>query len=345
MPTPLVSICVPTYNGSQYLHECLNSVLSQSITDFEVLVVDDQSSDDTFEITKQYAKKDKRIKLYRNNSNLGLVGNWNRCIELANGEWIKFVFQDDIIKNNCLELMLYKTCTKTPFVICQRDFIFHPLTSKENRDFYLNTLPNIGHLFPNTELISPKQICEKVLLEPLNFFGEPTSTLIHHTIFKKFGSFNLSMVQICDLEYWIRVSINTGVKFIPSNLVQFRVHPSSTSSKNQDSQIYRSSHMDKLILLHEFAYNPFYEPLRKITHINNPTRNFKKETASRAFWLKNLALNSSSADHKLSPLTHWNSVYKDYPKLNSSLYLLPFQIKQWLNQKLLWRFNKKDHRI
>ena len=103
---PKVSICIPTYNGERYIEKTLNSVLLQTYDDFEVIIVDDQSSDNTWEILTQYAAQDGRIHLFKNEHNLGLVGNWNRCIELAQGEWIKFVFQDDIIRNDCLELMM-----------------------------------------------------------------------------------------------------------------------------------------------------------------------------------------------------------------------------------------------
>ena len=103
---PIVSICIPTYNGAKYLRECLDTVLSQTFTDFEVLLVDDQSSDETLSIAQEYAAKDTRIYVKQNEQNLGLVGNWNCCIELAQGEWIKFVFQDDLIAPECLEKML-----------------------------------------------------------------------------------------------------------------------------------------------------------------------------------------------------------------------------------------------
>jgi glycosyltransferase involved in cell wall biosynthesis len=103
---PLVSVCIPTYNGAKYLKECLDSVLAQTFTDFEVLIVDDKSSDETLSIAQEYATYDPRFRVIQNECNLGLVGNWNRCVELAQGEWIKFIFQDDLIEPACLERML-----------------------------------------------------------------------------------------------------------------------------------------------------------------------------------------------------------------------------------------------
>lgn len=337
---PLISICIPTYNGVQYLRECLDAVLSQSFSNFQVIVVDDQSSDNTWEVLKQYAAQDNRLSLFKNEHNLGLVDNWNRCIELADGEWIKFVFQDDIIRHDCLELMLKTANVDAPFVLCRRDFFFHPEIDKATKDFYLHVVPHFDQLFPNSEFISPIQICDAVLSEPLNFFGEPTSTLIHRSIFERFGLFNPAMVQICDLEYWIRVGVNTGIKYIPDPLVQFRVHPSSTSSKNKDSQSDQGIHMDRLILLHEFAYNPFYEPLRKFAKQTCQDQNFKIQLAKKAHWQKSIIYsNSTDLSKEISLINQWQSIVKTYPKLESSIYLIPYKIESWLARNLFWRFN------
>ncbi|HLJ75313.1 MAG TPA: glycosyltransferase family 2 protein, partial [Thermoanaerobaculia bacterium] len=93
---PGVSICLPTYNGSRYLRECLASALAQTHGDFELVVVDDRSTDETMDIIRDVAHADSRVRVFENDANLGLVGNWNRCIELSSAPWIKFVFQDDL---------------------------------------------------------------------------------------------------------------------------------------------------------------------------------------------------------------------------------------------------------
>ncbi len=336
-----VSICVPTYNGERYLEETLNSVLNQTYDDFEVIIVDDQSSDNTCNIAEHFANIDPRIYIHRNENNLGLVGNWNRCIELAQGEWIKFVFQDDIIRNDCLEIMMSGANPNQPLIFCRREFFFDASISDKTKKSYMD-IPRIDDLISEANLISPSQVCHSVLTNPRNFFGEPTSTLIHRSVFDRFGLFNPTMVQLCDLEYWIRVGINTGIKYFSEPLVQFRVHSTSTSSKNNEvDQIYRSSHMDRLILLHEFAYNSSYEPIRKFTKETHPSRNFKKELAEKAFWLKNLAnALPSPENNKLYPKDHWKYVTTYYPKIDTSIYLLPYKAQNWLQRNLLWRFRK-----
>ncbi len=98
---PRVSICIPTYNGKGHLKECLDSVRSQSFQDFEVVICDDQSSDGTLDFARELAQGDERFRFIPNPQRFGLVGNWNNCIALSRGDWIKFVFQDDIIAPTC----------------------------------------------------------------------------------------------------------------------------------------------------------------------------------------------------------------------------------------------------
>jgi len=73
-----VGICLPTYNGAKHLPECVESILAQTHSDFELVIVGDCSPDDSAEIAKRYARLDSRVKVFVNDSNLGLVGNWNR---------------------------------------------------------------------------------------------------------------------------------------------------------------------------------------------------------------------------------------------------------------------------
>ena len=77
---PVVGICLPTYNGAKHLPECVESILAQTHSEFELVIVDDCSPDDSAEIAKRYARLDSRVKVFVNDSNLGLVGNWNRSV-------------------------------------------------------------------------------------------------------------------------------------------------------------------------------------------------------------------------------------------------------------------------
>ena len=93
---PKISVCIPTYNYAHYISFAVESILSQQFTDFELIIVDDCSKDNTEEIVSRFLC-DKRVSFEKNERNLGLVANWNKCLSKAKGEYIKFVFADDML--------------------------------------------------------------------------------------------------------------------------------------------------------------------------------------------------------------------------------------------------------
>ncbi len=95
-----------TYNGEKYIVQQIDSILCQTIQDFELIVCDDRSSDATVEILNRYAKKDKRIKVFVNEQNLGFKKNFEKAIQLCSGEYIALSDQDDVWLPNHLEKLL-----------------------------------------------------------------------------------------------------------------------------------------------------------------------------------------------------------------------------------------------
>lgn len=97
MPKPLFSIIVPVYNHGKYIGDCLRSALAQEVDDFEVVVVDNQSTDDTWEVIQAIASQDDRVHAYQNPSNIGPVRNWLRGVAEARGQYGKILWSDDLI--------------------------------------------------------------------------------------------------------------------------------------------------------------------------------------------------------------------------------------------------------
>ena len=112
----MISIAMTTYNGDKYLREQIDSILVQTIQDFELIVCDDCSTDSTVEILEEYQQNDKRIKVYRNDSNLGFKKNFEKAISLCNGEYIALSDQDDIWMPNHLEIL--KKAIKDNVLVC-----------------------------------------------------------------------------------------------------------------------------------------------------------------------------------------------------------------------------------
>ena len=97
---PLVSIAVTCYNDAHFINACLDSLLGQSFKDFELIVVDDCSTDNSFEVIKKFAVRDKRIRAFRNERNLGVSGNRNICLSKARGEYLFFTDSDCVASKN-----------------------------------------------------------------------------------------------------------------------------------------------------------------------------------------------------------------------------------------------------
>ena len=126
MKRPAVSVHLPVYNKGKYLRECLDSVLAQDFQDFEIIAVDDASTDDSYEILNEYASKHENIKVFQNTRNLGTLHTRKRCLEEAQGEYMVFVDADDMAEPHMIR-ELYRTAVAAgaDFVQCAAD-IYNP---------------------------------------------------------------------------------------------------------------------------------------------------------------------------------------------------------------------------
>jgi glycosyltransferase involved in cell wall biosynthesis len=116
---PLVSIGLPVYNGERYLGEALDCLLSQTLTDLEIVVSDNASTDATANIVRTYAERDARVKYYRNPSNLGAIPNYNRTFRLAGGKYFKWHASDDLCAPTYLEKCVATLEEDPSAVLCQ----------------------------------------------------------------------------------------------------------------------------------------------------------------------------------------------------------------------------------
>lgn len=106
MNKTLFSVLIANYNNGKYIHDCLDSILNQTYQNFEVIIVDDASTDSSLDVIKAYVKNDTRLKLYVNENNQGCGYTKRRCAELATGDICAFVDPDDAIVSNAIELMV-----------------------------------------------------------------------------------------------------------------------------------------------------------------------------------------------------------------------------------------------
>jgi len=115
---PYVSIGLPVYNGERFLTETLDSLLAQTFENFELVISDNASTDRTQEICKDYAVKDRRIRYYRNEQNLGAARNYNRVFELSTGKYFKWAAHDDLCAPEYLERCVEVLNQDASVVLC-----------------------------------------------------------------------------------------------------------------------------------------------------------------------------------------------------------------------------------
>lgn len=122
--SPIVSVIVPSYNARNYIEQTIRSVIGQTMEDWQLLVIDDCSTDDTMELAKKIAADDPRIQVLRNEQNMGVAATRNRGIELSQGQYIAFLDSDDVWHEKKLESQLARIKeTGAPFCYCAYDIV------------------------------------------------------------------------------------------------------------------------------------------------------------------------------------------------------------------------------
>lgn len=137
---PKISVIVPVYNVEQYLRRCIDSILAQTFTDFEVLLIDDGSKDKSGEICDEYAKKDIRVKVFHK-ENGGVSSARNVGLDNARGEWVTFVDSDDWVEKDYLEhfSMNFDLCVQSYFYGNELiEFSNKEIISNPGEDYLLN---------------------------------------------------------------------------------------------------------------------------------------------------------------------------------------------------------------
>lgn len=269
MNTPLVSICIPTFNGEKFLSNALLSASAQVGDDIEIIISDDCSSDRSLEIALKHAEKDPRVRVLHAKYNRGLVGNFNYCIAEARGEWIKFLLQDDVLSSSYMARVSPYLGGICPFIVTRRSFIIEPGTPDSIASLY-KKLPSLSDVVLAERVLTAEDFAWILVnFINVNFIGEPSNTIFRRSAIQDIGFFSIDMKQIVDLELWARLGCRYGVVSIPEVLSAFRVHPSSASSKNFLTSYFKSTAIDVLILLHDYCFSKDYRTLRNVAQRSN----------------------------------------------------------------------------
>jgi glycosyltransferase involved in cell wall biosynthesis len=218
---PLVSICIPVYNGARFLEATLEAALAQDYENLEIVVTVDESTDGSWEILENARARNpaKRFSVYKNPQRLGMGGNWSRAVEMATGEYVKVMGQDDLLAPNCIRrqsafLAAHPDCR----LVAAACHIVRPsgkvlLTRKRFGE---------GTILPTEELIA------QCLGVAGNRIGEPVTVLARRECYAS-EKFDASYSYFTDVEMWFRAGMGGKIGFLGEPLCGFRIHRSACS--------------------------------------------------------------------------------------------------------------------
>ncbi|MBU6455576.1 MAG: glycosyltransferase [Cyanobacteria bacterium REEB67] len=218
-----VSVLLPVYNGARYLAQAIESILSQTHSNLELIVLDDRSTDQSVSIIEKYVALDPRIVFVRNETNLGLFANYNRCLEMSTGAYIKPFAQDDLLYPDYL-IRAVAALDAHPSVSL--------VTTGRNHLGADNQVLKVVSPWAKEALYSGRWLIIFSLILLSNSIGEPVVGLYRADADKGSIAFDPRYYHYGDIELWLRLLKKGEMYFLPDILCAFRVHDGATTNLN-----------------------------------------------------------------------------------------------------------------
>ena len=216
---PLVSVCIPMYNAEKYIKKTIDSIIKQTYTNLEIIVIDNASTDHSVNIVEEI--QDPRIVVKKNATNVGLVNNWNLCIDSANGLYVNIVCADDILEEHCIEkkVEILSQDSKVGAVFSASRII------NTRDDIVLRRRPFKGNIKFEGNILAKKAFTVK------NCFAEPSNVLFRREVMKQVGYYDSNIISVLDWDYMLRVCLCSNVYYIDEYLTCFRISNTSTTGQ------------------------------------------------------------------------------------------------------------------
>lgn len=220
-PSPTVTVLMTAYNREKYIADSIESVLAQRFADFELLILDDCSTDGTVDIARRYEQKDNRIRVVVNERNLGDYPNRNRAAALARGQLIKYHDSDDVMYPHCLEAMV-------------------PPMLAEPRASMGISLSKAFTGGPSPMLLTPRLSYQREFLGQGMFMGGPACGIFRREEFLQLGGFPERGV-LSDHVFWLTTCARVNVLTLPGDLFWYRIHPGQEAQSAAAVEEYMSA--------------------------------------------------------------------------------------------------------
>jgi len=241
--SPLVSVCIPTFQGEPYIEQTIRSVLEQSYKPLELLVLDDGASEQTKDICQRF--QDPRLKYIAHPQRLGPKGNWNSCLEHASGEYYKLLPHDDLLMSGALERQVHYLDSQpdTALVFGAREII------GPGRKKLLNRKP----LGSETCSFGGFDLVRQCIRSGSNIIGEPGNGLMRTLLARQIGSYDDSLPYVIDLDFWFKALARGKAYYTGETESAFRVHNTSWSAN-----IGKAQYQDFAKLIEKYSQQPLY---------------------------------------------------------------------------------------
>lgn len=280
-----ITVAMPVYNGEKFLAKTIDSILAQTYSDFEMLIVDDGSTDNSAKILEKYATQDKRIKVLYNGKNMGIVYTRNRSFSESDSEYIAILDHDDIALPNRLKEQI-------DFLDSHQEF---GLVGSWVEQIDENDKPN-GIVWKYS--VSPEEIRSLMLFG--NHFAQSSVTIRKKTLADI--PYRQDYIYAEDYDLWTRIAEKWKVWNLPKILVKYRVHTAGITKTKPDFPKNAAIKV-QIRLLKNLGLNPSEEEI--IIHRTNfkyNNENFEKFINDRQVWLKKVKaanLNTKQYDIKI----------------------------------------------
>lgn len=261
---PLVSIVIPAYNNENTIIATLDSVRRQSYEKIEIIIIDDNSTDKTLQLITEQQKADDRIIIYHNSTNLGMTGNWNKCIQVSNGEFVKLVCADDLLDENEIEKETQAMLVNPSVNLVESDTRLVDINGKKTGTF---------KRYYKSGIVNGKEIAKTSIIWN-NFFGAPVNNLVRKSVFEETGYFDERFTYILDFDMWMKIACAGDVYIIHEVLNSFRIRNDSNTGKliGRDRDTYVEEHrrlVDKYakklrLTKFEYAFSLWFRRFRNI---------------------------------------------------------------------------------
>jgi glycosyltransferase involved in cell wall biosynthesis len=221
-PSPVVTVGIPSYNPGSYFRGSVESVLSQTFTNWELVISDDSATDRSAGFLTDLIAKDTRVRYVRNLSRLGLPGNFTQCARLGSGKYVTIFHQDDV--------MLPENLAAKVAMLDEHPNVGMVHSNIERIDSAGKVVGKHWDGSLKEDAVLPGRVFLEKMISRSNIVCAP-SVLVRRSVFEEVGPFDPRLPWTCDWDMWMRIALRYDVGVIGKPQIQWRVHKGQESNR------------------------------------------------------------------------------------------------------------------